>query len=305
MKQETHLQLRHTGNIITLAVQVVRVERLDSLEHLLVVVVHQLVVRAAAVPRVEGVVADHGEGLGGQGGLALDDVVEVLVVAPGEHDVVEAAAGAVDAELGAVDLVAVVRVVLEGLGAVDDTVVKGAADGEGVTDNVPLAFGGEEIQQLAQVVDQARQLHPARLTVTTDGLGGLEQMLDLREGGVRVGLVDERVELLHRLPHRHLGVSLGAIVVAGLEIVGDRLLGVLLLVEVLDPIAGVLELSELSLVLVLIKLGLLVQAFLFQVVLEDVDIVDGVGDVLEGLAITLGVEAAEGLSDGGGCHFGV
>lgn len=46
-------------------------------------------------------VADYSKGLEGQGALALHVVVEVLVVALGEDEPVEAAAWAVDAELGA------------------------------------------------------------------------------------------------------------------------------------------------------------------------------------------------------------
>lgn len=50
-------------------------------------------------------VPDHGEGFGRQEGLIFADVVEILVVAPREHHVVEAAARGVDAVLGAVNLV--------------------------------------------------------------------------------------------------------------------------------------------------------------------------------------------------------
>lgn len=151
-------------------------------------------------------VPDHGEGLGGEGALFLADVVQVLVVAPGEHDVVEAAGGGVDAVLGGVDGVDGVRVGGEGAG-VDDAFVEAAADGEGVADDVPLALGGVEEEEFAEVVDQPRELEPGGFAVAADGLGGLEEVLDLGEGGVGVGFVDERVEFLHCLPDGHFGTG--------------------------------------------------------------------------------------------------
>ena len=269
-------------------------------------VIHQLVVRPGVVPGVKRVVTDHSQRLGRQDGLLLADVVEVLIVAPGEHDVVQATARRVDTVLGAVDLVVVVRVILEGLGAVDDTVVESQSDGEGITHDIPLAAGTEEVQQLAQVVDETGQLHPARLAIAADGLCGLQEVLDLRKTGVRVRLVDEGVELLHGFPDGHLGAGLGVEVVAGLEVVGHGLLGVLLLVEVLDPVTGVFVLAELGLVLALVELRFFVQAFfgvlLLQGVLEDVDIVDGVRCFLEGVAISLGEGLDWGLDNGCWCH---
>lgn len=303
-REQAYLEFLGAGNIVALAVQIVWVERLDSLEHLLVVVVHQLVVRTGVVPGVERVVADHGEGLVRKGGLVLDDVVEVFVVAPGEHDVVQTAARAVDSELGVVDGVVEVLVVLEGLAAVDDALIEATADGECVSDDIPLTLGVEEVEQLAQVVDETGQLHPAGLAVAADGLGGLQEVLDLGEAGVRVGLVDEGVELLHGLPDGHLSAGLGVELIAGLEVVGHGLLGVLFLVEVLDPVAGVFVLTELGLVLVLVELGLFVQTLLLllHAVLEDVDIVNGVRQLLKSLSVTLGVEHRGFRSYGDRCH---
>ncbi len=97
------LQLFDIGKAVALAVQVVRVEGANGLQHLLVVIVHELAVGALLMPGVEGVVADHGQGLERQSGLVLDDVVEVLVVAPGQQNVVQTAARGIDTVLGAVD----------------------------------------------------------------------------------------------------------------------------------------------------------------------------------------------------------
>ncbi|PNY27089.1 hypothetical protein TCAP_02983 [Tolypocladium capitatum] len=294
------LELLHGGHVVALAVQVVRVERPNGLEHVVVLLTHELAVGALAVPRVEGVVTNHGERLVRQDGLVAHDVVEVLVVAPAEHHIVEAAAGAVDAEPGAVDGVVDVRVVGKGAGQ-DDALVKGAADGERIPDDVPLALGlelREEEHQLAQVVDEARDLHPPRLAVAADGLGGLQQVLNLRERRVRVRLVDERVELLHGLPDGHLGPGAGGVAeaVASGEVVRHSLLLVLLLVKGLDAVAGVLVLAELRLVLGGVEPGP-------GVVLDRVDVVDGVGNVLEAVADLVGmavVDRRDGHCDGVG-----
>lgn len=289
------LELLGIGDTVALAVQVIGVESLDSLHHLPVLVAHEVAVSALTVPGVEGVVADHGQGLVGERGLVLDDVVEVLVVAPAEHDVVETAVGRVDAVLGVVVGVGGIGVALSEGGRVDAAVREGAADSEGVADDVPLALGAElreEDHELAEVVDETSQLHPAGLAIAADGLGGLEKVLDLGEGGIGVRLVDQGVELLHGLPDGHLGARAGGAVeaVAGLQVVGDGLLVVLLAVEVLDAVVGVLVVAEGSLVLLLVELGL-------GVVLGGIDLVDLVGHGLE-----LGTGLVGDLHDSSGSH---
>jgi hypothetical protein len=161
------LQVLNLGNIIRLTVKIVRVERPNSLEHLMILLVHHPPVRILLVPGVERVVADHRKALIRDGRLILHDVVEILIMSPRQHDVVHSAARYVDAMLGAVDVVIVVGITLEGVG-VDDALVEGAADRECVADNVPLALGVVEEEQLAQVVDQADELEPAGLAVAAD-----------------------------------------------------------------------------------------------------------------------------------------
>ena len=251
---KTYLELLHPRHIIALAVQIIGVKRPDGLQHALVLGVHEAPVRAGRVPGVKAMVADHGKGLVRQRRLRLGNVVQVLVVAPAQHDVIHAAAGSVDAVFAAVDGMARVRVGGKGV-RVDDGAIEGTANGEGVANDIPLALRVEEEEQFAEVVDQACELEPAGLAVATDGLGRLEEVLDLGEGGVRVGFVDEGVEFFHGLPDGHLGAGLVLEVVAGLEVVGDRLLFVLLTVESLDAIAGLFVLPEFGLVLFGVELG--------------------------------------------------
>ena len=225
-------------------------------------------------------------------------MVQVLVVAPAQHNVVHTAAGAVDAVFSAINRIGRVRVAGKSV-RVDDGAVEGAADGEGVAHDVPLALGVEEEEQLAEIVDQARELEPAGLAVATDGLGRLEEVLDLGEGGVRVGFVDEGVELLQGLPDGHFGAGSVFEVVARLKVVGYRLLLVLLTVEVLDAVAGVFVLPKLGLVLFGVELGFLVNVFFdlgghtlfdFHLGFEQVDLVDRVRGFLESVPVALDVE---------------
>lgn len=88
-------------------------------------------VRALAVPGVEAVVADHRKPFLRQRALVLQDGVEVLVVPPRKHHVVQPAVRRVDPVRRGVDGVMCVWVGGEGLG-VDDLVGEGAPDDEGV-----------------------------------------------------------------------------------------------------------------------------------------------------------------------------
>jgi hypothetical protein len=67
------------------------------------------------MPSIKRVISDHGKTFCRNRRLVFDDAVEVLIMAPGEEDVVKATAFAVDAELAAVDWVRIIRVVLEGV----------------------------------------------------------------------------------------------------------------------------------------------------------------------------------------------
>lgn len=134
---------------------------------------------------------DHSQRFSGQGALVPHHEVQILIVAPAHDEILHAALRGINPVAGGIDLVSVVRVRREGLGAVDDGRTVGAPDGEGITHHVPLALAAvEEEHQLAEVVDQSGQLHPAGFPIAADGLGGLEQVLDLAELRVRVGVVD-------------------------------------------------------------------------------------------------------------------
>ncbi len=148
-----YLHFLNTGNIIALAVEIIRIECLDCLQHSMIMLIHQLVVSTSRMPWIEGMVSDHGEGLGWQSGLVFDDVVEIFIVAPGEHYIIQPATRCIDSKFGAVDWVVIVRVALKSIW-VDNTPIESTTDREGITDNIPLTLSTVEEKKLAKIVDQ-------------------------------------------------------------------------------------------------------------------------------------------------------
>lgn len=55
------LQFFGVGHFVSLGIKVVRVERPNSIEHLVVPIIHKIRVCAFAVPRVERVISNHGK----------------------------------------------------------------------------------------------------------------------------------------------------------------------------------------------------------------------------------------------------
>jgi hypothetical protein len=51
--------------------------------------------------------------------------------------------------------------------------------------DIPLTLAIEEIQELAEVVDEASDLHPLRLAITSDRFCCLKEMIDLRQIGLQ------------------------------------------------------------------------------------------------------------------------
>ena len=105
-------------------------------------------------------------------------------MAPGQVKVVEPHVRRIDA-VGRLILCHMgVGVTGEELG-VDDLGAPGTTHGEGIADHRPLRLT-PQAEHLAQIVDQARQHHPIRLTGGANGFGRLHAVLDLRQ--VRVGI---------------------------------------------------------------------------------------------------------------------
>src|SRR5919108_262142 len=99
-------------------------------------------------------------------------------MAPGEMNVFQAAAVAVDAGASPVLRHAAVGIVGEEL-MKDDLVRKGAADGKRIAHHGPLRLT-VQTEDFSQIVNEARQDEPAWLSIPADLFGCLQQMLQLR-----------------------------------------------------------------------------------------------------------------------------
>src|SRR5258706_8932729 len=123
-------------------------------------------------------------------------------MAPGHANVVESAILLVNAGLRLKTRFPAVRVVREK--TVKHNLVRvGRADWKSVADHGPLRLA-EQAQNLAEIVNHSREDEPARMSVAADLLRGLQQVIELREIGVGVAVINERVQELHRLPDAHL-----------------------------------------------------------------------------------------------------
>jgi hypothetical protein len=118
-----------------------------------------------------------------------------FVMSPTQQDVVQSTVWPVDPVLGRVHGVLQVWIVLERL-RVNDLVRELAADDESVANDVPLALGSKEEQEFSQVVNEPCDLHPFGLSVPSDGLRSLQQVLDLRNGRLKsAGVCEIRVPI--------------------------------------------------------------------------------------------------------------
>jgi hypothetical protein len=192
---------------------------------------------------------------------------------PGEHHIVQPNARGVDAELRLVYFVVVVLIVLERVGAEDDAIVKCAANRELVTYDVPLSFCTVEEQVLAEVVDEANELHPPGLSIIPQCLRSFEEMGQLRLLGVWVTFIDKCVQLLERFPDSHLSTRLATKFLPCFLVEGRRLKSVLLSIEGFHAVTGVVELPEGDGIFLLVEFGLLVDVVLTLVNVHMVDVV--------------------------------
>ena len=185
------------GHVRGFGVEVELVELLHPAQHLLILVVAQVLVGAASVPRVEGVEANDVERLLGEAvDVGLEDAVQVLVVAPRHQHLVQAAVLLVDAQPRVQLGVLHVRVLGEALHAEHDAGVRSAADWEGVPDHAPLGLSPQG-HQLPRVVHKPGHLQPLLVRVVlADALRRLEGVEGVGQVDVRVALVHQVVQLL-------------------------------------------------------------------------------------------------------------
>lgn len=143
--------------------------------------------------------------LGDRAPVVLEHLEHVLIVAPRHRQVLEPAALLVDASGRVVPRVVEVGVLLE-LVREDDLLGELAAHRERVAHDSPLRLAPQR-EHLADVVQEAHEVHPVLIRVRcADALGRLEVVDRVGQRRVGVGVIDERVEELDRLPDRHLAL---------------------------------------------------------------------------------------------------
>ena len=129
-------------------------------------------------------------------------MIQILVMPPGERHLVQAASLLVHPQPRLVARFIPVWIGLKKL-MKHDPIRPGAPNRKGVSDHRPLRFA-VEAKNLSQIMNQAGQDKPTRMPVLADVLGGLEQMVQLREVRVGIAIIHERVQILQRFPHAHL-----------------------------------------------------------------------------------------------------
>src|SRR5436305_13555003 len=119
-------------------------------------------------------------------------------MAEGHVDAIETAVRVVDAVLRLISRNGGVRVVAEVLGK-DDLIGPSTADRKCVTNNAPLLLS-IQAEALAEVMNEADQHHPAWMAIAADGFGGLQDVLDLGEVGVRITVIHQSIQKFSCLP---------------------------------------------------------------------------------------------------------
>jgi hypothetical protein len=114
-------------------------------------------------------------------------------------------------------------------------------------------------------------------------------MLNLRQLGIGITLINQRIQLFNRLPHAHPCPDILPELLPRFKVVRKSLLCMLFGVEILDTIAGRFVVPEIILVLFRIEFGFLVVRGRGGrlLALDDVDFIDCVREVLELLALAL------------------
>ena len=186
-----------------LGIKVVLVEPKHPVEHGAVLVVAQVVVGIVLVPRIERVEPQHVQRLIAK--IRLHHLGDVAIVPKRHMDVFQAAVWLVDSVRRLI-LRHVAIGILRKVFVKDNVAGPSAAHGKRVADNAPLRLA-IQAEALAEIMDKASENHPTRAAVAAHRLGGLEQMFDLRQVGVRVAVVDQRVEKLRRLPDGLLALA--------------------------------------------------------------------------------------------------
>lgn len=180
-------------------VEIIGVKRLDPLEHSAVAVVEEVGVLVFAMPGIKRMETEHIKGFVGQ--IIFDDVVDVFVMTPGEMKGIQSATFFVNAVSSLESGVVAIGVVSKKLRE-NDFVGISAADWKSITDDGPLGFS-PQAEDFSEVMDQAGEDEPPWMAIVSDLFGGLQEVFQLGEIGIRIAIIDELVEIFHGFPDAH------------------------------------------------------------------------------------------------------
>jgi hypothetical protein len=124
-------------------------------------------------------ISDHGQCLSRKCRLVLHHMIQIFIMSPGKHDIIHPTARCINPIFRAVYLMFMVWISLECF-RVNYFLRESTANRKCIANYIPLPLCAVEEEQLPKIVDETSQLHPTWLTVSTDGLSGLEEMFDLR-----------------------------------------------------------------------------------------------------------------------------
>lgn len=168
------------GTLSAFGIKIVRIEFANELEHLFVVLVHEVAIGAVAMGRIKRVVAQHV--LRFLGNIVARDLINVLVVAERKMNFIEAAIRFVDAIFGLILRNFAVGVGGEEFGENDVRRIS-AADRERIAHDGPLRLP-VKAKNFSEIMQKTGEDKPARITIFANCFGSLQQVLDLGEIGV-------------------------------------------------------------------------------------------------------------------------
>jgi len=195
-----------------LGIQIELVEFKYPLQHIYVLVVHQVRIGAMLMPWVKGMESYHIQCRQWKGAIvSLADLVHVLVVSPAHHELIQTASRLVDAVVSVVARVFEIRIVLEGLRE-DNRVTEAASQREGITNCSPLRLAElREKEELPKVMDEASQVKPVPFLLIgvsfADGLSSLKAVVNLGKTNIRITLIHDVVQQLSCFPNPKLQTS--------------------------------------------------------------------------------------------------
>src|SRR3954453_11497190 len=148
-EDQSHLQLLRIRNIITLAIQIIGIESPNSIQQLMIMLIHKLMISALPMPRIKRVIPNHSQPLLRNQRLIFNNMIKILIVTPSKHNILQPTPRRINAVLRTINRIVIILIILERLLAKDNPLIKGTTNSECITNNIPLPPSTEEEEQFA------------------------------------------------------------------------------------------------------------------------------------------------------------